>query len=143
MEFNPENEVVKLCAQGMESEGRGEMQNAAEIFLEAWEIAKTDFEKFTAAHYMARHQRTVAEKLNWDNLALRFALNIGDDSIKSTLPSLYLNIGKCYEDLNNLESASSNYDLARSYFDYLPENGYGAMIKNGVENGRRRVRNKQ
>lgn len=45
MEFDTENEVVKLCAKGMELEGKGEKQQASELFLEAWNIAKTDFRK--------------------------------------------------------------------------------------------------
>lgn len=88
---------------------------------------------------MARHQNTIEEKLKWDTTALNFALKIEGNSIRSTLPSLYLNIGKCYEDLNDRENATLHYNIARSHFDFLPENGYGNLIKNGVENGIKRV----
>ena len=56
-----------------------------------------------------------------------------------TLPSLYLNIGKCYEDLNDFENARKNYLSAKSYFDFLPSDGYGNLIKMGVESGIKRV----
>lgn len=139
MEFDKENKVVKLCAKGMAYEGKGEMKNASGFFHEAWSISKTDSEKFIAAHYVARHQNTVRDKLKWDKTALSFALKIGDKSIEGILPSLYLNIGKCYEDLNDFKNANSNYHLAQSYFDYLPNDGYGNMIKNGIISGIQRV----
>lgn len=132
MEFDQNNKVVQLCAAGMEMEGQGKPADAAKHFEDAWDIASTDFEKFTAAHYVARHQKNTSEKLIWDKLALKHALNIDDVGIKETLPSLYLNIGKCYEGLRDLESAKSNYQAAFSFATFLPENGYGKMIKAGI-----------
>jgi hypothetical protein len=48
---------------------------------------------------------------------------------------MYLNIAKCYEDLNALEKARSNYETAFSFANFLPDNGYGKMIKEGIEKG--------
>ena len=59
--------------------------------------------------YVARHQLRVDEKLNWDKTALYHALQINDDSAKPVLPSLLLNIGKCYEDPNDLSNAHLVY----------------------------------
>lgn len=64
--------------------------------------AADDFEKFTAAHYVARHQKSVEDKLNWDETALAFTLKINDRNMRTSYPSLYLNIAKCYEDLRRL-----------------------------------------
>ncbi len=138
MLFNPDNRVVQLCARGMEMEGQGRPDEAARLFDEAWNLAANDFEKFTAAHYVARHQPRVEEKLNWDKTALYHALQINDDSAKPFLPSLLLNIGKCYEDLNDLSNAHVAYTKALSFIAFLPEGGYGEMIKAGIENGLRR-----
>src|SRR3954470_3904197 len=99
MTFDQNNKVVQLCVKGMELEGQGQLTEASILFNEAWNIAANDFEKFTAAHYVARHQQSITDKLNWDQVALNHALNINDESVKEALPSLYLNIGKCYEDL--------------------------------------------
>lgn len=63
MEFDPNNNVVKLCAQGMDMEGKGNLEEASKLFFQAWEEATNDFEKFTAAHYVARHQKSAADKL--------------------------------------------------------------------------------
>ncbi|MBK8503162.1 MAG: rRNA adenine methyltransferase [Saprospiraceae bacterium] len=129
MEFNTENQVVRLCAEGMEFEGKGENGKASEKFEEAWNFSQNDFDKFTSAHYVARHQKSIIEKLNWDKTALDFALKISDKIVKGSLPSLYLNIGKCHEDLNDFVNARANYVSGKSYFEYLPTDGYGNMIK--------------
>jgi rifampin ADP-ribosylating transferase len=140
MEFNQDNKVVQLCATGMELEGQGKLTEASNHFEEAWNLATTDFEKFTAAHYVARHQKSISDKLKWDKTALGHALNIDDQSIKETLPSLYLNIGKCYEDLHDFDNAKSNYQAAFSFTTFLPDNGYGNMIKVGINKGLDRIK---
>lgn len=140
MEFNQDNKVVQLCAKGMEMEGKGQLTDAANFFSLAWNEAGTDFEKFTAAHYVARHQASVSDKLHWDNTALKHALNIDDPTVKATLPSLYLNIAKCYEDLKNLDQARNNYQTAFSFTNFLPDNDYGTMIRKGIANGLERTK---
>ncbi len=101
MEFSPNNNVVKLCIQGMDMEDKGKPEEASRIFLQAWDEAENDFEKFTAAYYVARHQNNIADKLKWLETALEFGLKINDDTVKSAFPALYLNIAKCYEDLDD------------------------------------------
>jgi hypothetical protein len=115
MEFSPFNNVIKLCLQGMEMEEKGKPEEAGKLFLQSWDEATNDFEKFLTAYYVARHQKTVSDKLNWLETALQFALKTNDDAVKSALPSLYLNIAKCYEELNNSDKAKENADLASSY----------------------------
>ncbi len=124
----------------MMAEGKGDMEMAKNLFLQAWHESESDFEKFTAAHFVARHQENVSDKLYWDELALEMAKRIKDESIKSTYPSLYLNIGKCYEDLDDFERAIENYQIAESYTEFLSEDGYGKMIKSGILGGLERVR---
>jgi tetratricopeptide (TPR) repeat protein len=140
MQFDSNNTVVRLCAEGMELEGQGRKEEAIELFQQAWHRSSDNFEKFTSAHYVARHQESVENKLQWDETALKFALKISDESIIVAFPSLYLNIAKCYEDLNDFGNAGSNYKLALSYADRLPYNGYGKMIKEGIMRGLERVK---
>lgn len=115
MEFNPNNNIIKLCVQGMDMEGGGKLEEARNLFLQAWNEATNDFEKFIAAHYVARHQKNVSDKLKWLETALQFALKIDDDAVRSALPSLYLNLAKCYEDLNDSDNAKKSYELASSF----------------------------
>ena len=112
MEFSPNNTVVKLCIQGMAMEDKQEPEQASKLFLQAWNEATADFEKFLAAYYVARHQKSVSGKLQWLQTALQFALKIDDDSVKSAYPSLYSNIARCYEDMGETEQAKKNEALA-------------------------------
>jgi len=135
MNFDTNNEVVQLCAKGMQKEGNLEYDEAGILFLQAWEKATSDFEKFVAAHYLARHQDSTENKLKWDEKSLSFALKIKDKGMLSNYSSLYLNIAKCYEDLKNFEKAAQNYQTALAYADNLPDDGYGQMIRTGITNG--------
>ncbi len=139
MQFDPENNVNKLCARGMQAEGEGKPEDASKLFQQAWDEAANDREKFTAAHYVARHQKSVADKLKWDEAALNLALKIGDEDIKGAYPSLYLNIAKCYEDLNEFDKAHENYILALNFTTSLLDDGYGNMIRAGINKGIERV----
>lgn len=139
MQFDPENPIIKLCAHGMQLEGEGKRDEASAAFNQAWEQAANNFEKFTAAHYVARHQDSVAGKLKWDETALQLALSLDDEGIKGTLPSLYLNIAKCHEDLHDFTKAKENYQLALAYTNFLPDDGYGNMIRAGINAGIERV----
>jgi rifampin ADP-ribosylating transferase len=123
MEFNPGNNVIKLCVQGMDMEEKGKPEEASRIFLQAWKEATNDFEKFTAAYYVARHQKNVSDKLRWLETSLRFALKINDVSVQEAFPSLYSNIAKCYEELNDVDNAKRNHELANSSADNPSDNG--------------------
>jgi tetratricopeptide (TPR) repeat protein len=115
MEFNPNNTVVKLCLQGMGMEEKGNPEAASRLFLQAWNEATSDLEKFISAHYVARHQENVSDQLKWLETALQFALKVNDDSVQSAFPALYANIANCYEDLNDPDQAKKHDELATSF----------------------------
>ena len=115
MEFNPHNPVIKLCIQAMGLEEKGKPEEANKLFLQAWNEATNDFEKFIAAYYVARHQKNVPDKLKWLETALQLALKINDPSVNGALPGLYSNIAKCYEDLNDPGNAKKNHESANSF----------------------------
>jgi tetratricopeptide (TPR) repeat protein len=123
MEFNPNDNIIKLCLQGMDLEGKSKPEEASRIFLQAWNEATNDFEKFIAAHYVTRHQKSVPDKLKWLETSLQLALKINNDYVKGIFSSLYLNIAKCNEELGNLNNAKKNYELAILFKDKLPDNG--------------------
>jgi tetratricopeptide (TPR) repeat protein len=139
MNFDPENTVVKLCAQGMQAEAEGEIEEANACFKQAWEAATNDFERFIAAHYCARNQPDPLVNLQWNLDALKYAQAIHDESIKGHYPSLYLNIGKSYETIGDLPSAGTYYQLAADNDTHLPEGGYGNMLKAGIADGLKRA----
>lgn len=139
MQFDQENRIVQLCAQGMEMEGQGRAEEASQLFLQAWHEAADNFEKFIAAHYVARYQPTITDKLYWDETALGLALDIEDEGMKAHYPSLYLNIAKDYEDLHDADKARQYYEWAMSYAPFLSDDEYGAMIRSGIKMGMERV----
>ena len=110
MEFSPSNNVVKLCLQGMAMEDQGKADEASRLFLQAWKEATDDFEKFN-------------DKIKWLETSLQFALKINDVTVKSAFPSLYSNIAKCFEELNDPDNAKENYELAQSFTENPSDTG--------------------
>jgi tetratricopeptide (TPR) repeat protein len=139
MIFDPNNPIVKLCADGMMLEGEGKPAEAQALFTQAWEQATNDFERFTTAHYVARHQADTANKLKWDQIAIELALKADDETLRQAYPSLYLNVAKGYEDLGQLQQALAHYTLAQTHAINLPDDGYGNMIRQGIQKGIERV----
>jgi tetratricopeptide (TPR) repeat protein len=137
MFFEPENHVVKLCAEGIALEG--EPEKASLYYQKAWDVAVNNEERFIAAHYIARIQSTPAEKLKWDQIALMEALSVDKEYVKAAYPSLYLNLGKCYEDLSDFKIALQNYQQGLAFSDHLNDDGYSKMIKSALESGLKRV----
>jgi hypothetical protein len=139
MEFDPNNKVIQLCSQGMEAEFAGNIGQAHALFQQAWDLAKDDFEAFTAAHYLARHQEDPNEMLKWNVEALNRAVAIRESGIKEHFPSLYLNVARSHETLGNMSEAGDYYRLAADSGEQLPNTKYAEMIKSGISEGLKRT----
>lgn len=139
MQFDQTNPVVKLCVDGMAAESTGDIAQATTCFTEAWNIATNDFERLTAAHYMARNQDDKNTELKWNLAALGYAGKIEDDSIKAQMPSLCLNAARSYEHLGNLPNATLYYKQAAETSEHLPGGQYTEMVRNGIAAGLKRV----
>lgn len=138
--MDPNNPVVKLCAQGIEAEMKGRRDEARSVFLQAWELRQDDVDACIAAHYVARHQDTPAETLRWNQLALTHAISASADSIRSFYPSLYLNLGKSYEDLGDTSRARELYEQGEQCIKDMPDSAYGEVVRQGLHNALQRVR---
>ena len=55
-------------------EGKGNAEEASRLFLQAWNEATNDFEKYLAAYYVGRHQENVPDKLKWLKMRRQEAL---------------------------------------------------------------------
>jgi tetratricopeptide (TPR) repeat protein len=137
--MNPNNPIVQLCAEGMEWEMKGRFDEASRLFMAAWDQSTDDFEKSVAAHYVARHQKTPAEALLWNQKSLDHANAANDARVQGFYPSLYLNIGKSHEDLGNPKDARSFYELAAAEAKCLAEDRYGDIVRDGIARGLQRV----
>ena len=138
--MDPNNPVVKLCAQGIEIEMQGRRDEARSLYLQAWELRQDDVDACIAAHYVARHQETPAETLRWNELALTHAISAPADSVRSFLPSLYLNLGKSYEDLGDTSRARELYEQGEQRIKDVPDGGYAEVVRQGLHNALQRVR---
>jgi tetratricopeptide (TPR) repeat protein len=132
METDPNNPVVRLCAQGISAGMGGRADDAKRLYQEAWEARTDDYEASIVAHYLARVQRTPDEVLNWNRESLRYADAVNDERVAGFYPSLYLNMGKAYEDLGKRDEARKFYGLAEGEAATLPEGKYGDMVRHGV-----------
>ena len=131
--MNPDNPVVKLCAQGMDYESKADFETASRLFLDAWQQSTDDFERCIAAHYVARHQKSPQEALVWNQRSLDHAEAIRDERVSEFFPSLYLNMGKAYEDLAMRDEACRFYAMAVEVLSSLPDNEYGRNVCGAVE----------
>jgi tetratricopeptide (TPR) repeat protein len=137
--MDPNNPVIKLCAEGMKAETEGRTDEPHMLFVQAWEQSKNDYDACIAAHYVARHQKTPEEILRWNKEALDRADAVNDQRVQGFYPSLYLNMGKSYEDLGNSEEARRHYELAAAEMNNLPEGRYGDVVRGGIKRGLQRV----
>ena len=138
--MDPNNPVVKLCAEGIDAEMKGRRDEARTLYLRAWELRQDGIDACIAAHYIARHQDTPAETLRWNELALTHALSASGDSIRAFYPSLYLNLGKSYEDVGDTASARELYEQGERCVNDVPRGGYGDVVRQGLRNALERVR---
>ncbi|CAM2864731.1 NAD(+)--rifampin ADP-ribosyltransferase [Chryseobacterium flavum] len=115
MEFSPFNNVVKLCIQGMNMEDEGRPEEAYRLFLQGWEAAADNLERFLAAYYVSRHQKSASDRLQWLKKALKYALEMKDDTVNSALPSLYTKISECYNELGETAKATENAESAKKF----------------------------
>ena len=136
--MDPNNPVVKLCAEGMQAEGEGRLEAAQATFQQAWDTRQDDFEACIAAHFMARHQPPAAT-LHWNQVALHHAEAVNDERVHGFYPSLYLNLGWAHEQLGDFVEAGHYYELATARLAALPDDPYGAVVRKGVTAGQARV----
>jgi tetratricopeptide (TPR) repeat protein len=137
--MDPDNSIVLLCVKGMRYEGEGRYEDARAQFVQAWDESTDDFEACIAAHYLARHQDTNEQRLQWNQESLRRAQAAGGQRVQDFYPSLYLNLGYSYEQLGEKAKASYYYELAENSAAKLSEDRYGKIVRDGIEEARRRL----
>jgi len=110
--MNTNNPIVQLCMQGTHAEFEHRIDDARELYQQAWESHTDDYEACVAAHYLARFQGNPEETLRWNQIALEHANAANHGLVKEFYPSLYLNLGHSYEVAGKQMEAQKYYDLA-------------------------------
>lgn len=112
MEFSPLNPTVKGCLQGMSLEEQGKQAEANTCFMEAWNGANNDFEKYLAAYFVARNHTNIADKLHWFELALLHALLAPESAVNGGLREVYTQMAACYHQQHDEENENKYKQLS-------------------------------
>jgi hypothetical protein len=99
-----------LCMAGTQAEFDRRLEDARDLFVQAWDAATDDYEASMAAHYVAHLEPDPAAALEWDLEALRRARL--DERVSEFLPSLYVSLGGSFERVGNAAQARKYFDLA-------------------------------
>ena len=129
MTVDAENKIVKLCAAGITAEMEGDVLAAMKCYNSAWEEKTSDYEACIAAHYLARLQNSAEAMLYWNEMALEYANNVAYELVAAFYPSLYLNVGKCYEDMGEHRKALECYYTGVDKTGELPDDRLGNITR--------------
>jgi hypothetical protein len=93
------------------------------------------------AHYLADLQDSLDDEVTWDRTALeeyprldRDALvPVGIPDAAGLAPSLHLNLGDGYRRQGRPDAAAEQLALGQTAVGVLPDDGYGRMIREGLD----------
>jgi tetratricopeptide (TPR) repeat protein len=139
--MDPDNPVVKLCAEGMHAEMSGRNDEAKRLYEQAWAVRESEFDACIAAHYVARQQTSDEEAFRWNKEALARASVAAPDLVKAFYASLYLNMGHSHEKLGDLAEARRFFELAEDRLGDVPDGPYRNVVRGGIANGLARTDN--
>jgi hypothetical protein len=140
-----QDETMSRIAEAIERSQRGEREAARQMFAGIWKELASDgdpFHRCTLAHYMADLQDDPHEELAWDVRALEAADLVPEArareypetlAVRGFYPSLYLNLAEDYRKVGDLARAREHVARARASAVVLEEDGYGQMIRAGIE----------
>ncbi|GAA4528375.1 MULTISPECIES: tetratricopeptide repeat protein [Nonomuraea] len=139
--------TMARIAQGVElHHHQGQRDAARDLFAQIWDDIGGEqgdpLHVCVLAHSMADVQDDVHEELTWDLRALAAVGQVTDErvaeagvplSVAGLYPSLHLNLGECYRKLGDLGRAREHLQQARAEIGALGDDGYGRLIKGGLE----------
>ena len=127
----------------------GDKQRGRDALSDCWQ-ATTDADhaqRCVIAHYLADLQSSLDEEVAWDEAALseharvvdEDLLPVGIASAAGLAPSLHLNLGDGYLRQGRVEAAREQLAAGMKARSTLPTDGYGALIRSGLERLEQRV----
>src|SRR3954447_4872471 len=137
--------TMARVAEAMELGQQGRPAEARELFAAIWADLGPDgdpLHRVAVAHAMADLQDDPHDELAWDLRALEAVEGLSDERaaaagvtspVAAFYPSLHLNLGEDYRKLGDPEAARRHLDLGLAAAGTLPDDGYGAMIRGGLE----------
>jgi hypothetical protein len=144
--------IIRI-GQAVQLSHQGEREAARLLFAEIWDEIGGEqgdpLHRCTLAHAMADVQDDVCEELVWDQRALAAADLLTDARVAQAgvplpvaglYPSLHLNLSECYRKLGDLDRAREHLRRAQATLGALGDDGYGQMIRDGLERVAERLR---
>jgi hypothetical protein len=134
--------MMSRIGAAMELSHRVEREEAREAFTQLWQNADAPLHRCAIAHAMADVQDDPREELAWDLRALDAVADVTDEDVAAAgmtstagamRPSLHLNLGEDYRKLGERAAARRHLELGLAACDALPDDGYGRMIRGGLE----------
>jgi hypothetical protein len=139
------DEVMVRITKGVELGHNDDRAGARAALVDVWdEIAPEGdaLHRCAVAHHLADLQDDPHQELMWDLRALEAADSISDDRaqragvtgpVRGFYPSLHLNLGEVYRKLGDLGLAREHLARGLATVDALADDGYGQMIKGGLD----------
>lgn len=122
----------------------GDKPGARRLLMECWDSTSPEDhgQRCVLAHYLADVQDELDAEIGWDETALleHGFLSDGDlapvgiAAVTGMLPSLHLNLGDGYLRRGQLGLACEHQQAGQLHSEHLAGDGYGAMIRSGLDN---------
>jgi hypothetical protein len=143
--------TMARVGEAMELAQTGRAAEARELFASIWADLGPDgdpLHRVAVAHAMADVQDDPHEELAWDLRALAAVEGLTDERataagatgpVAAFYPSLHLNLGEDYRTVGDLAAARRHLELGLAAAGTLPDDGYGQLIRGGLEGLARRL----
>ncbi len=135
-------DAVGVALTGDRDEGRRRL-------FGCWEATDTRdaAKRCVLAHYLADLEPQLADEVAWDQRALEAFEDVGDDDLApigipdaaAMEPSLRLNLADGYRRQGRTAEARAHLEAGLGAGHLLPGDGYGSMVRGGLERLRRRL----
>ncbi len=116
---------------------------------ECWDAAQEaqHAHRCVLAHYLADLEPELADEVAWDERALEEFAEVGEQDLAAVgipsaagmAPSLHLNLADGYRRQGRVQDARHHLAAGERAAGALPDDGYGAMLRTGLERLRRRL----
>jgi len=127
----------------------GDTQLGRDALSDCWH-ATTDADhaqRCVIAHYLADLQSSLDDEVSWDEVALSEHGHVADEDLASVgitsaaglAPSLHLNLGDGYLRQGRVDAARAQLHAGVQSLSVLPADGYGALIRSGLDRLETRV----
>lgn len=138
------DDIMQRFGGGLAASQAGDRELARSTFAELWaEVGEhgDPLHRCAIAHAMADVQDDLDAELEWDLRALDAASTLTDERVgeagvvgtaRSFQPSLHLNLADVYRRLGRHDEARHHLDAGLATVDALGDDGYGAMIRDGL-----------